>query len=155
MKNLSKKIAGLLIKKQLTLAIAESCTGGMVSNIFTDIPGSSKFLLVSIIAYNNKFKTLLLKIPEKILMTKGAISKETARGMAENIRKLSRASFGLSVTGLAGPRGATCAKPVGLVYIALSTPRKLISRKFIFKGGRISVKKQAAGKALALLLENL
>lgn len=152
MENLNKKVAELLVKKRLTLAIAESCTGGALSNSLTDIPGASKFFLLSIIPYDNKFKTLLLKIPPKILKVKGAVSYETAFLMAKNIRCLSKASFGLSITGIAGPGGATKTKSVGLVFVGLSSSRKTICKKFLFKGSRLSIKKQAAYAALNLLL---
>lgn len=147
-----EQLAKLLIRDKLTLSIAESCTAGMLSSLLTNIPGSSKFLYLSIIPYNNKFKTMLLNVPDKILNTKGAVSKETALLMAENVRKLAKTTLGLSITGIAGPTGATVIKPVGLVYIGLALPEKSIYKKFIFRGNRISIKKQAANAAIDLLL---
>lgn len=145
----------MLIQNKKTLAIAESCTGGLLSNMLTNIPGSSNFFLLSIIPYNNRFKKELLKVPLKILESKGTVSKETALLMSRNIRRLAKTSFGLSITGIAGPAGTTPIKPVGLVYIALSSVKKNICKKFLFKGARVSIKKQAAVSALKLLKENL
>ena len=147
-----KQLAKLLVYNKKTLGIAESCTGGMLSNILTNIPGSSKFFRLSLVPYDNKFKTILLKVPEKILKTRGAVSSQAVLLMAKNIRGLAKTDFGLSISGIAGPGGKTEAKPVGLVYIGLSSQEKNTCKKFIFKGSRLSVKKQAVNAALNLLL---
>lgn len=152
---IANRTAILLIKNKKTLAVAESCTGGLISNLLTNIPGSSKFFRLSIIPYANEFKTILLKVPDKILKTKGAVSKETVLIMAKNIRSLAKTDFGLSISGIAGPAGATEIKPVGLVYIGLSSGKKITYKKFIFKGTRAQIKKQAANAALNLLLKHL
>lgn len=152
---LTKQVAKILAQKKKTLSIAESCTGGLLSHSLTNIPGSSKFFLLGLIPYHSRFKTSLLNIPKKILQLKGAVSEEVGRLMAKNIRKLTKASFGLSITGIAGPAGAIPAKPTGLVYIGVTSSKKSISRKFLFKGSRLSVKKQAAYAALALLLKQI
>ena len=146
-----QKTARLLMQNKKTLAVAESCTGGMLSNSLTNIPGSSKFFKLGIIAYNNKFKTLLLNVSKNVLKNKGAVSKEAALLMGRNIRKLAGTSFGLGISGIAGPSGATKTKPLGLVYISLSSEKKSICKKFIFNGSRLSVKKQAAKAALNLV----
>ncbi len=150
-----KNISVLLLKTNRTISIAESCTGGLVSNLLTDIPGSSNFFKLSIIPYSNKFKTRLLKVSKNILRNKGAASKEAAIIMSQNIRKLAKTSFGLGITGIAGPTGATKTKPVGLVYIAIANDKKTTCKKFLFKGNRGDIKKQTASAALALLLNNL
>ncbi len=148
---IEKIIVKLLIKKQKTLAVAESCSGGFISNRLTNICGSSKFFKVGIVAYSNSAKELFLKIPEKIIKKNGAVSRSTAILMAKNIRNLANVDFALSITGIAGPTGATKSKPVGLVYVAIATANKVICRKFNFKGSRYLIKKQAANAALNLL----
>lgn len=173
--NTQKQVASLLTKTKKTLSVAESCTGGMLSNILTNIPGSSKFFRLGLIPYDNQFKTTLLKIPKKILKATGAVSGPTVLLMAKNIRSLAKTDFSLSISGIAGPPerhlvgrgpperhlagyspgGKTEAKPVGLVYIGLSSQGKDICKKFIFKGNRLSVKKQAVNAALNLLLAQI
>ncbi|PIQ88835.1 MAG: competence protein ComA [Candidatus Omnitrophica bacterium CG11_big_fil_rev_8_21_14_0_20_42_13] len=150
-----KQIAQIMTKRQKTIAVAESCTGGLLSDFLTNIPGSSKFFYLGITAYNNKFKTSLLRVPSGTLTTKGAVSKETATAMSKNIRAIAGTSLGLSITGIAGPAGASKTKPVGLVYISLSSQSKNICKRFLFKGNRISIKKQAAYAALNLLLAEI
>lgn len=152
---IEQKIASLLRKKHKTLSIAESCTGGLLSHRITNIPGSSDYFKLGIIAYANEFKNKLLNIPEIIIQAKGAVSKEVALLMAKNIRRLAKTDFGIGITGIAGPSGATKNKPVGLVYIAVSSSRKSIVKKFNFKGSRIEVKMQAAIHALKLLTKLL
>ena len=148
---LEKKIAHLLISKHQTLSIAESCTGGLLSHRLTNIPGSSAFFHFGLIVYANKAKCKLLKINEKILITYGAVSPQTARAMAKNVRKILKSDIGIAITGIAGPSGAAKNKPVGLVYIALNTQNKEICKKFNFKGTRASIKQQSSTKALNLI----
>lgn len=150
-----EKIAKLLIKSKTTLSIAESCSGGLLSNRLTNIPGSSKFFTLGIIAYSNQAKIKLLKIPSKILKNYGAVSAECARLMAVNIKKIASSDIGLSITGIAGPSGGSKRKPIGLVFIALSFNKKTICEKFKFKGSRLQIKKQAADKALELIKQCL
>lgn len=151
MKTLEEKVANLLIKQKKTISVAESCSGGQLSNRLTDIPGSSKYFKAAIIAYSNQIKTKQLKVPSKIIKRNGAVSKEVALLMAKNIRKITKTDIGLGITGIAGPSGATKVKPVGLVYIALATRNYQIAKKFDFKGGRLAVKKQTSSSALQLL----
>lgn len=153
--DIQRQIIIILAQNKRTIAVSESCSGGLLSNLFTNIPGSSEFFKLGIIPYDNKFKTSLLNIPKKIIKNKGAVSKETAILMAQNVRKLAKTSIGLGITGIAGPTGATKTKPVGLVYIALSFKTKIICKKFIFKGNRLSVKRRTAYATLNLLRENL
>lgn len=152
---LAEKVAKSLIeKKKKTLSIAESCTGGLLTHRLTNISGSSKFLECSIVAYSNAAKHKLLKIPLKCIEKHGAVSKETATLMAKNVRKIFNSDFGLSITGIAGPTGATKTKPVGLCFIALATAKHTRCLQCHFKGNRLQVKSKAATKALKMLMKN-
>jgi len=144
-------VAQALKKKKRTLACAESCTGGLISTRLTNISGSSKYFLLGLVAYNNKAKQTLLAIPKETLKKYGAVSKEVARLMAQNIQQLAETDLGLGVTGIAGPTGATEEKPVGLVYIALATPRKILSQEFHFHGSRRAVRLRASQAALDMV----
>ena len=141
----------LLIKNNKTIAIAESCTGGLLSNRLTDIPGSSNYLMYSIIAYSNKSKTQLLGVPEEIIKKYGAVSRQTAKLMAKNVKELANVDIGLSITGIAGPSGETKQKPVGLVYIAVATKNKIICKEFHFSGERKLIKFRSSQAALDML----
>ncbi|MFH1824806.1 MAG: competence/damage-inducible protein A [Candidatus Firestonebacteria bacterium] len=165
---MEKVVAILLFMKNLTIGVAESCTGGLISNKLTDIPGSSSYFKRGIVAYSNEAKVELLKVPEEAIRTFGAVSKEVAEEMAISIRKSSKTNLGLSVTGLAGPSGGTSEKPVGLVYIAISSEEETLCKEFRFtpfkkkipdkensltgfSGDRIKIKEQTAQSALDLL----
>lgn len=150
-----QKIAKILSQSKKTLAIAESCTGGLLANRLTDIPGSSAFFWLGIIAYDNKAKTKLLKIPSVIIKKHGAVSLEVARLMAQNVRKILRTDLGIGITGIAGPTGGTRTKPVGLVFIAVASKQKALAHQFIFKGSRSAIKAQASQKAMELLIKNM
>lgn len=144
-------VGKMLVKAHKTFAIAESCTGGLISDRITNIPGSSKYFNGGFVAYSNELKISQLKISPEDIKKYGAVSRRVASKMAENIRQIAGASFGLGVTGIAGPSGATKTKPAGLVYIALASPERIICRKFNFTGERESVKFRAAQAALNLL----
>lgn len=150
---LEEMVAKLL--KSKTIAIAESCTGGLLSNRLTDIPGISRNLMLSIVAYSNKAKVELLKVPLEILKKYGAVSVPVAKAMAENIRRLANADIGVGITGIAGPGGATKKKPVGLVYIGLSTISKIIYKECRFIGERKIIKFRATQSALDMLRRHL
>ncbi|MFH1656019.1 MAG: CinA family protein [Candidatus Omnitrophota bacterium] len=152
---LEKALAKILTKKRKTLSVAESCTGGLISNRLTNIPGSSKYFKAGIIAYSNEVKIRQLKIPSRIIKQKGAVSKEVATYMARNIRKITKSDFGLGITGIAGPTGGTKTKPTGLVYIALSSRQKQINRKYNFKGKRNLIKRKSSTAAIKLLKDFL
>ncbi len=137
-----------------TLAIAESCTGGLIGDRLTDMAGASAFFLLDIIAYDNAAKTKILGIPSALLKKHGAVSKPAASAMAQRVRKILKADYGLSVTGIAGPGGGSKTKPVGLVFIAVSTKQKTIVKKSLFKGTRIAIKKEAAQTALKMLAKS-
>lgn len=153
MKLLVKKVHSLLLKKRLTISTAESCTGGLLSKQLTETSGSSHYFKMGLIAYSNEAKIRLLRVNKRLLANYGAVSKEVALAMAKAIRKLSKTNLGLAITGLAGPRGATKNKPLGLVYIALADKSKARVGKFNFKGSRKQIRNQAAGAALKLIRE--
>jgi nicotinamide-nucleotide amidase len=148
---LEYSISKILINNKKTLAIAESCTGGLLSHTLTNIPGSSKFLKLGIIPYHSGTKVSILEIPKDILKSKGIVSKETAFLMAENVRRIAKSDFGIGITGIAGPSGQTKKTPVGTVCISVVGDKKSVTKKFLFKGNRLSVKKQAVESALLLL----
>ncbi len=144
-------VAALLIEKELTLAVAESCTGGLLSHLLTNVPGSSAYFLQGVIVYSNRAKMELLKIRASLLREYGAVSEETARAMAENQRRLSSCDLAVAITGIAGPTGATDNKPVGLVFIAMAGPEGVSCRRFNFWGKRQTIKERAAVAALNML----
>ncbi len=148
-------IAEILKINKKTIAIAESCTGGLISHTLTNIPGSSKFFRLGIVSYTPEMKISVLKIPKNLLRTKGVTSGETALLMAESIRKIANSDFGIGVTGIAGPSGGTKKTPVGTVYISVVGKDKSITKKFFFKEDRISIKKRAKDSAFKLLRECL
>lgn len=140
-----------LIKKAITIAVAESCTGGLLSKTLTDISGSSDYFILGIVAYSNSAKKSLLKIPVKIISLKGSVSQEVAQRMAQQVRKIAEADIGIGINGIAGPTAGTRTKPVGTVFIAIDGKNKKLSKKFRFSGNRSTVRKEAALKALELL----
>jgi len=148
-------ISQLLIKKGKTIAVAESCTGGLLANLLTNIPGSSKYFLLGIVAYSNQAKTSLLKIPGALIRRYGAVSYQVCRLMAKNIREIASSDYGIGITGIAGPLGGTRAKPVGTVYICAAAQNKSITKKICFSGSRLVVKRKAVLKALSMLKELL
>ena len=144
-------VGNLLFKKKKTIAIAESCTGGLVSNLLTNTPGSSKYFKEGIIAYSNESKVKELDIPLDIMKKYGAVSPQVAAKMAMVIRKKANVDIGIGITGIAGPAGATKSKPVGLIYIALVTKKKTICQQSNFLGTRTEIKYQTAQAALDML----
>ena len=145
-----KTISGILINKNLRLSIAESCTGGYVSNALTDIPGVSKFFSLSVISYSAEAKASVLGISRSLLKKHGTVSEETAIEMAKAVRKLASSDLSLSITGVAGP-SKTEGKGVGLVYFAVAAHNIVESKGMKFSGTRTSIKKQAALEALKFL----
>tara|TARA_B100001564_G_C20046112_1_gene405431 strand:- start:23 stop:493 length:471 start_codon:yes stop_codon:yes gene_type:complete len=153
MKKLSHKIVKLLTKKRLKISCAESCTGGLLSNTITSISGSSKVFTLGLVTYSNQSKTNILKIPKKIIMKKGAVSHETCLSMVKNLSKISKTNISVSVTGVAGPKGGTKQKPVGLVYIGIKRGNKTIIRKNLFKNkNRYSIQKSTVNQAHKMIL---
>jgi nicotinamide-nucleotide amidase len=133
---LEEIVAALLIEKKMTLAVAESCTGGLISNRLTNIAGSSAFFERGIVTYSNAAKIKLLDVPADGIEKYGAVSEETARLMAEGIRKIAGTDLGLSATGIAGPTGGSVDKPVGTVYLALSDSAQTICAHHVFRWDR-------------------
>ena len=147
------ELGKLLTTRRLTIATAESCTGGLIANLITNVPGSSSYFEGGVITYSNASKIEFLSVPNKTLRKFGAVSEETAAAMAIGIRKLTEADLGLAVTGIAGPTGGTKQKPVGLVYIALADVKKVEKFQFKFNGSRLEIKNQTANAALKILLD--
>jgi nicotinamide-nucleotide amidase len=149
------KVSDELKKHHLTLATAESCTGGLLAHLLTNITGSSEYFERGVISYSNKSKIELLGVPEKLLTNFGAVSEQIARAMAEGIRKRAKVDLGVSTTGIAGPTGGTKDKPVGLVYAGIATRNDVMVKRFLFSGDRLQNKEQACDAALSFLLETL
>lgn len=152
---LADEVGRILKARKKTLAVAESCTGGKLGDMLTEVPGSSDYFLGGVISYSNDAKAGLLGVDGNTLKTKGAVSEEVALQMAAGARRALGADIGVGITGVAGPAGGTATKPVGLVYIAVSSSEASICRRSLFKGSRSSIKKQSAEKALAMLKELL
>ena len=153
MKNLNKKVVSILKKKKVKLAIAESCTGGMLSSAITSVSGSSKVFTMGLVTYSNKSKNLLLKIPNIIIKNYGAVSSQCCSYMVNNLSKISKTNLAVSITGVAGPGGGTKSKPVGLVYIGIKKGNKISVNKCLFKSKkRSSIQKATVKKALDLIL---
>jgi nicotinamide-nucleotide amidase len=153
--SLEEVVAGLLKKSHQTLAVAESCSGGLIGHRLTNIPGSSEYFLEGVIAYSNASKIDLLFVPPKMIKNYGAVSARTAEAMARGVRRRARADYGLAVTGIAGPSGGTPDKPVGLVFVALAWQGGVEVHKNIFLGTRERIKMQTAQNALDLLRRRL
>ena len=146
-----QKVFKKFTQGSMTLAVAESCTGGLIGHRLTNIPGASAFFLLGIIAYDYAAKTKTLGVPTSLLKKHGAVSQQVASTMAQGVRKVLNTDYGLGITGIAGPGGATKNKPVGLVFIAVSTRQKTTVKKCLFKGTRLAIKIQAAQTALKML----
>ena len=153
MKKLSQRIVKLLSKKKLKVSFAESCTGGLLSSTITSIGGSSKVFTLGLVAYSNQAKINILKVPKRIIMKHGAVSYETCLSMVKNLNKISKTNISVSITGVAGPKGATKQKPVGLVYIGIKKGNKTLVQKYLFKvKNRILIQRATVNKALNLIL---
>ena len=153
--DLETQIGEKLRAHGLRLAVAESCTGGLVGHRLTNIPGSSTYYMGSVTAYAYEAKVRLLGVTWETLEKNGAVSAETVSEMALGIRRALAADMGIAVSGIAGPGGGTPEKPVGLVWMAISTPKGTWARHFSFKGERLSIKEQAAEEALKLGIDYL
>ncbi len=153
--SLAKNIGKVLREKGLKLAVAESCTGGLLSSVITDVSGSSEYFVLGIVAYSPEQKEKLLKIPKKIIDKYTAVSEEVAMLMAENVRKFAKADIGVGITGYAGPSGGTVKNPAGTVYISVVSKDKSIAERFIFKGKRKTIKRKAVSRVLSLVCKIL
>ena len=151
---LNKKIVLLLKRKKLKIAFAESCTGGMLSSSITSVSGSSKVFTMGLVTYANQAKISLLKIHPKIIKKYGAVSVQCCLDMVKNLSKISKSKVCVSITGIAGPKGGSKQKPVGLVYIGIRVGKKVVVNKCNFKNkGRIFIQKQTVKKTLNLLAQ--
>ena len=150
--SLNKKIISFLKRKKMKLAIAESCTGGMLSSTITSVSGSSKIFTMGLVTYSNQAKINILKVSQKIIKQYGAVSVQCCLAMVNNLNKISKSKVCISITGIAGPKGGSKQKPVGLVYIGVKIGKKVIINKCNFKNnGRTFIQKQTVKKALNLL----
>ena len=149
--SLEEVVGNLLKEKNIKVAVAESCTGGMLGEIITNIPGSSEYFQGGVISYNAKIKEELLKVPQEIIKKYGEVSAQVARLMAEGVRKCCYSDIGISITGISGPGGATEKKQVGLVYMALANGKKILVQKHQLFGNRQQIRLRASRRALNLL----
>ncbi|MFC1514632.1 CinA family protein [Candidatus Omnitrophota bacterium] len=149
--SLSKKTGIILRTRKLTIAAAESCTGGVFSSILTDIPGSSDYFILGITAYSAYAKQKLLKVPRSTLGKHSTVSRPVTILMARNARKIAKADIGVGITGYAGPGGGTKQDPKGTVYIAVATGSRTRVKKYRFKGTRIQIKRKVVEQALILV----
>ena len=149
------QIGRLLQKRELKLALAESCTGGQIGDRITNVPGSSEYFLGGIVAYAYEAKVALLGVSWDTLNTKGAVSQETVLEMARGVRRILNTNIAVSVTGIAGPGGGTPEKPVGMVWIGLVAKEGEWTRLFQFSGNREQNKVSSANAALQMLLDYL
>jgi nicotinamide-nucleotide amidase len=150
-----KNVSDQLRKNNLTVATAESCTGGLLAHLLTNISGSSEHFERGVITYSNKSKMELLGIPQETIKEYGAVSKQTAKAMAIEIKEQANVDIGISTTGIAGPTGGTKEKPVGLVYIGIATSKKTEVKRFLFSKDRLQNKEKTCYKALEFLLETI
>ena len=150
--SLNQKIVSLLKRKKMKIGVAESCTGGMLSSAITSVSGSSKVFTLGLVTYSNQAKTGILKVPKKIINKYGAVSVQCCLAMVNNLSKISKAKACVSITGIAGPKGGSRLKPVGLVYIGIRVGKKVVINKCNFKNkGRLFIQKQTVKKSLNLL----
>ena len=153
MKKLSQKVVKLLTKKKFKIAFAESCTGGLLSSSITSISGSSKVFTLGLVTYSNQSKISILKVGKNIINKHGAVSYEACLSMVKNLSKINKTNISVSITGIAGPKGGTKQKPVGLVFIGIKKGNKTLVKKYLFKNKkRILIQRAAVIKSLNLIL---
>jgi len=149
-----KSLIKILIKKKLKISFVESCTGGLLASTVTSVSGASQIFNLGLVTYSNQAKIKILKINKNIISKYGAVSHQCCLAMVNKLSKISKANINLSITGIAGPKGGTKQKPVGLVYIGLKKGNKISVNKCFFKGkNRSSIQKATVKKALNLILE--
>jgi len=152
---LEKVVGRLLTEQKQTIALAESCTGGLVAHRLTNVPGSSSYFIGGVVSYANEAKERMLGVSHRMLQEHGAVSEETAREMARRVRRRLQTDVALAVTGIAGPSGGTPEKPVGLTYIALAAKDLERCERYLWQGDRSANKEQSAEAALGMLREYL
>jgi nicotinamide-nucleotide amidase len=149
--SLNKKLVSILKRKKVKIAIAESCTGGMLSSAITSVNGASKIFSMGLVTYSNQAKMNILKVPKTIIQKHGAVSVQCCLSMINNLSKISKCNLCISVTGIAGPKGGSKQKPVGLVYIGIKKDKIVKINKYVFKNrGRNYIQKATVNKALKL-----
>ena len=154
--NKSKKIVSLLKRKKLKISFAESCTGGLLSSAITSVSGSSKVFNLGLVTYSNESKIKVLKVSKLLIKKYGAVSKQVCRAMTKNLSKINRTNISVSITGIAGPKGGTRKKPVGLVYVGIKKGNKITIKKYLFKNkGRSYIQKTAVNRSLSLISSTL
>ena len=142
-----------LIKKKLKISFAESCTGGLLSSTITSVAGSSKIFTLGLVTYSDKSKVNILKVPKNTIIKYGAVSYQTCLSMVKNLEKVSKTNISVSITGIAGPKGGTKQKPVGLVFIGIKKGKKILVKKYLFKNKKRNlIQKNTVNKALNLIL---
>lgn len=152
----AREVVDICRRRGLTIATAESCTGGLLSGILTEIPGASEMFTHGFITYANPAKIMMVDVPEGTIASHGAVSEETARAMAEGARRTSGASFGIAITGISGPGGGTPGKPVGTVHVACAYDHKqTMHAQYVFDGERTCIRLKSVEAALAMLLKRL
>ena len=150
-----EKLGLLLREKGMRIAVAESCTGGLIGARITDVAGSSDYFEAGLVTYSNRAKERFLSVPHEVIAAKGSVSREVAEAMARGVRAATGADVGVAVTGIAGPGGGTPEKPVGLVYIGLATHEATVAREYRFEGDRAAVRHRTSDAALSLALRFL
>ena len=155
--NQLKNLTTLLKKKKIKVAVAESCTGGLISYNLSKTPGASKYFMMGVVSYSNKSKIDFLKVKQKTLTKFGAVSAETCKEMCKNLLKTSKTNIAISVTGIAGPDGGTKKKPIGIVYVGVCSKKKLEIIKFSFnkKLSRINIQYQTLIKTIELIKNHI
>jgi len=154
-RDLLQVIAGMLTAGSKKLAVAESCTGGLLAKKITDLPGSSTWFAAGVVSYSNESKTRFLGVSESLILSHGAVSEEVVKSMAEGVRKSCNTDYALAITGIAGPTGGSEEKPVGTVYIAVSSTESTNAQKFHFNGDREQIRHRGVIKACEILWRRL
>ena len=150
--NLNKKVVALLKRKKMKISFAESCTGGLLSSAITSVNGSSEVFTMGLVTYSNQAKTKVLNIPKNIIKKYGAVSMQCCLAMVNNLSKISKSKICISITGIAGPKGGSKSKPVGLVYIGIKKGNKIIIKENFFKDkNRISIQKVTVKTSLKMI----
>ena len=147
----------VLRKKKIKIAVAESCSGGLISYNLTKLPGSSKYFIMGVICYSNASKIKFLKVKKETLLKYGAVSVETCKQMCKNLLKISKSNIAISITGIAGPDGGSIQKPIGLVYIGIASEKKIEIKKFLYskKLSRINIQQETLKSTIKLIKDHV
>ena len=145
------QLINFLIEKKITISTAESCTGGLIAKLITDIPGSSKVFLGGVVSYSNEMKMKWLGVKQATLEKYGAVSENTVNEMLQGIFQATGSDLPVAVSGIAGPGGGTKEKPVGTVFVGVANQKNIVIKKFLFKGSRENIRKESAQKAAELV----